>query len=52
MTLDGWGDIGRVILEKTNIIQALFLCFYIFIMNFFFMNILLGVMLDIFKDTA
>lgn len=50
MTLDGWGEIGREILHKWNMITALFLCLFIFIMSYFFWNILIGFILEILRS--
>lgn len=48
MTLDGWGQIGRDILQRQNFMSSMWLVLFIFILFFFFWNILIGVILDIF----
>lgn len=52
MTLDGWGDIGRYILYKWNLVSALFLCLFIFIMSYFYWNIMIGLILETLSETS
>lgn len=49
MTLDGWGEIGRDILRKQNMLSASFLILFVFIMAYFFWNILIGFILEILR---
>lgn len=49
MTLDGWGEIGREIMRKEDMLYASFLIVFVFIMAYFFWNILIGTMMDILR---
>ena len=46
MTLDSWGVLGRVLLEEKGLFGAFYITFFIFIMSYFFMNIMLGFLVD------
>ena len=46
LTLDSWGVIGRSILNLNGMISALYLAVFVFIMTYFFLNILIGFIVD------
>ncbi|KRX03096.1 hypothetical protein PPERSA_10177 [Pseudocohnilembus persalinus] len=48
LTLDGWGQIGRDIITLQDFLSSLWLVIFIFVLFFFFWNILIGILLDIF----
>lgn len=50
LTLDGWGQIGREILQKMNVAAAFFLIFFVFVMSYFFLNIIIGFILEILRN--
>lgn len=49
MTLDGWGEIGRHVLAKQSMFSASFFILFVFIMAYFFWNILIGFILDLLR---
>lgn len=51
MTMDGWGDIGRQVLRNQNMLSAFYIVLFIFIMNYLFWNILVGIILDLFRES-
>ncbi|EAS04063.1 cation channel family transporter (macronuclear) [Tetrahymena thermophila SB210] len=50
MTLDGWGEVGRDVLRKQSTLSAFFLVIFVFIMGYFFWNILIGFILEILRS--
>lgn len=46
MTLDGWGEIGRNIIEKKSLYSALILIVFILFVTYFLLNLLVGSILD------
>ena len=46
ITQDGWGDIGRSILTDRGMWEALFIVFFLYVIIFFFFNILIGLIVD------
>ena len=46
MTLDSWGMLGRVGLEEQGVVSAYYMAIFIFIMTYFFLNVLLAFVVD------
>eukprot|EP01017_Pseudomicrothorax_dubius_P035096 TRINITY_DN4877_c0_g2_i1.p1 TRINITY_DN4877_c0_g2~~TRINITY_DN4877_c0_g2_i1.p1 ORF type:complete len:652 (-),score=82.47 TRINITY_DN4877_c0_g2_i1:33-1988(-) len=51
-TLDGWGDIARSIIQTKGYIYGVFLCLFVFLMTYFFLNFILGIIVDHLNETV
>lgn len=46
MTVDSWGVLGRLVLEEQGVFSAYYMAIFIFIMTYFFLNVLLAFVVD------
>lgn len=46
MTVDSWGVLGRLVLEEKGVFSAYYMAIFIFLMTYFFLNVLLAFVVD------